>query len=140
MSPDSPNVLIVEDELTAVFAMREFFTSAGYRVDCAAGLLDVMTLLERGHYDVIITDLHLSQTQRGEGMTVVVCARLRNPRARIIMLTGFASETSEREARRRGADLYQTKPIALLDLAALVEAGENGVPPAGRAEQGADPR
>ena len=135
---DVLSLLIVEDELPTVFAMREFFTHTGYRVDCAAGLTDAMALLERNRYDVIITDLHLSPKRCGEGMTVLAWARPRNPRARIIMLTAFASEASEREACCKGVDLYQTKPVRLAELAAHIEAGRNEALPARRAGNGED--
>ena len=35
--PGVPKLLIVEDEISTVFAMREFFSFNGYQVDCAPG-------------------------------------------------------------------------------------------------------
>jgi DNA-binding response OmpR family regulator len=119
---DALRLLIVEDEISTVFAMREFFSYSGYRVDCAAGPNDAVTLLERNEYDVVITDLHLTPNRQSEGLTVVGCGRARSPQALIVMLTAFTSERTECEACGRGVDLYQTKPVGLADLAARIEA------------------
>ena len=114
-------LLIVEDELSTVFAMREFFALAGYDVECASGLTDACLLLDRHAYEAVIADLHLTTYRRGEGMAVVEHARRRNPRACIVMLTGYGSETTPEEARRCGVDMYQTKPVELARLDAFVD-------------------
>ena len=115
-------LLIVEDEISTIFAMREFFSFNGYHVDCAAGATDAMVLLDRGSYDVVITDLHLTPHRCAEGMNVLTRARRLNPGATIVMLTAYASEGSEQEAYRNGVNLYETKPVGLAKLAACIEA------------------
>lgn len=127
--PEPPRVLrllIVEDEISTVFAMREFFAFTGYQVDCAAGTTDAMFLLDRNHYDVVITDLHLTPSRLAEGMTVLTRVRRVNPQALIVMLTAYGSEESEREAYSGGVNLYETKPVGLVVLAARIEAALNG--------------
>jgi two-component system, OmpR family, response regulator ResD len=120
--PNAPRLLIVEDEISTVFAMREFFSFNGYQVDCASGEPDAMTFLDRSAYDVVITDLHLTPHRCAEGMTVLARARSRNPRALIVMLTAYGSEGSEHEAYNHGVNLYETKPVGLAKLAASIEA------------------
>ena len=128
--PDAPSrgrrLLIVEDEISTIFAMREFFSFNGYHVDCAAGATDAMVLLDRGSYDVIITDLHLTPHRCAEGMNVLTRARRMNPGATIVMLTAYASEGSEQEAYRNGVNLYETKPVGLAKLAECIEAARPG--------------
>lgn len=114
-------LLLVEDELSTVFAMREFFAQAGYDVDCAAGLNEAAALIDSQMYDAVITDLHLSRFRTGEGMRVAWHARRRNPKACIVMLTGFGTETTEEEAHRCGVDMYQTKPVELAHLSSFVD-------------------
>ena len=119
-------LLIVEDEISTIFAMREFFSFNGFHVDCAAGATDAMVLLDRGSYDVVITDLHLTPHRCAEGMNVLTRARRLNPGATIVMLTAYTSEGSEQEAYRNGVNLYETKPVGLAKLAACIEAARNG--------------
>jgi len=119
-------LLLVEDELSTVFAMREFFAQAGYEVDCASGLNESTLLLDRQQYDAVITDLHLSVHRNGEGMRVAWQARKRNPNACIVMLTGFGDECTEEEARRCGVDMYEAKPVELSHLSAFVDLALTG--------------
>ena len=119
-------LLIVEDELSTVFAMREFFAQAGYDVDCASGLNETTLLLDRHHYDAVITDLHLTAHRNGEGMRVAWHARRRHPQACIVMLTGFGNDTTEEEARRCGVDMYEAKPVELAHVSAFVDLALSG--------------
>ena len=114
-------LLLVEDELSTVFAMREFFAQVGYDVDCASGLNEAATLIDRHVYEAVITDLHLTTYRSGEGVRVAWHARRRNPHACIVMLTGYGGETTEEEAQRCGVDMYQTKPVELAHLSAFVD-------------------
>ena len=105
-------LLVVEDEMSTIFALRSFFAYSGFDVDCAAGPGDGVHLLERNAYDAVITDLQL--TPGGvEGFEVAEIARRRNPAACVVMLTAYGSLATERRARQSGVDVYQTKPIAL---------------------------
>jgi len=121
----TPRLLIVEDEVSTVFAIREFFAFNGYDVDCAACPPDAMLFLQRHRYDVVITDLHLTPYRRGEGMSVLERARTLNPDALIVMLTAYSTDGCEQEANRHGATLFETKPIGLAELAARIEAARN---------------
>jgi DNA-binding response OmpR family regulator len=126
--PDGPDLhgrrtrlLVVEDEVTTLFALRSFFALAGYDVDCSAGAHDGMMLLDRNSYDAVITDLQLTPYRRSEGFTIAAHARERNPRACIVMLTAYGSEGSEHHASRCGVDLYQTKPVELMQLMSSID-------------------
>ena len=118
-------LLIVEDEISTVFAMREFFSFTGYQVDSATDATEATRLLERSRYDVVITDLHLTPNRCAEGMTVLACARSLNPQALVVMLTAYASAESERDAYSGGVNLYETKPVGLAELAARIDAARS---------------
>jgi len=120
-----PRLLVVEDEVSTVFAIREFFAFSGYHVDCAACPPDAMLFLQRHRYDIVITDLHLTPYRCAEGMHVLERARSLNPHALLVMLTAYATEDSAEEAYRHGATLFETKPIGLAELAARIEAARS---------------
>jgi len=121
-----PRLLVVEDEVSTVFAIREFFAFNGYHVDCAACSPDAMLFLQRHRYDIVITDLHLTPYRCAEGMNVLDRARTLNPGALIVMLTAYATEGCEEDAYKHGATLFETKPIGLAELAARIEAVRDG--------------
>jgi DNA-binding response OmpR family regulator len=118
LSPDRrrARLLVVENELSTIFALRSFFALAGFEVDCAAGTRDGLHLLDRHAYDAVITDLQLTPARASEGFDIAQHARDRNPEACLVMLTAYGSEITERRAQRCGVDLYFTKPVSLPDL------------------------
>lgn len=115
-------LLIVEDEMSTVLALRSYFAYAGYDVDCAACVRDGLMFLDRNAYHAVITDLQLTPARASEGMRIAAIARLRNPRACVALLTAYGSEATQQEAERCGVDVYRTKPIELPRLAAAIEA------------------
>lgn len=115
-----PRILIVDDEESILFAMREYFPTRGYRVDCARGLEEATVLLDTGPYSAIIADLRLSGSHGTEGLEIVDRVRARYPATRVIILTAYGLPGIEREALRRGVDVFLHKPIPLPELARIV--------------------
>jgi DNA-binding NtrC family response regulator len=113
-------LLIVDDEESILFAMREYFMSQGYRVDCARGLDDTEAFLSSNPYSAIIADLRLGGSRGTEGLEIVDRVRAGCPATRVIILTAYGLPGTEREARRRGADVFLHKPIPLPELARIV--------------------
>ncbi len=114
-------LLVVEDNPSSNFAIRAFFESAGYEVDAVTDAGSAAKLIDERRYDVVITDLHLSAPDSGEGMEIVSQTRRRSANACIIMLTAFGTAAAEIEARRRGADLFTAKPVALRDVSTFID-------------------
>lgn len=114
-------VLVVDDEVSIVFALREVLIMHGWVVDCAAGPTDSQRLLSETAYDVLITDLHLTPQREGEGMQLLQFVRSVSPNTRTIMLTAYANARIEAEAREHGVDRVFTKPIDLVRLTDEIE-------------------
>jgi DNA-binding NtrC family response regulator len=115
-----PRILIVDDEESILFAMREYFTTRGDRVDCACGLDEATVLLDTGPYSAVVADLRLSGTRWTERLVVVDRVRAWYPAAPVIILTAYGSLDVEREACRRGADAFRQKPRPLPEVARIV--------------------
>ena len=116
------NLLLVDDEESILFALRRYFSLAGYSVDCARQADEACALLDNKRYGAVIADVALSEGGGREGLEVVGHARRTNPNARIIMLTAYGSPELEREAFLRGIDVFVQKPKALSELAEIVGA------------------
>ena len=115
-SPTARRLLIAEDDPNTLFPLREFFCDQGYTVDCVIGPIEAGRMLDRFDYEVLLTDLHLTAHRRSEGLMVLQQARKSQPDIRAIMMTAFPSKQLEFDARRLGADLILSKPVALLAL------------------------
>ncbi|MBA2409902.1 MAG: response regulator [Gammaproteobacteria bacterium] len=50
-----PRLLLVDDNRTILFAMREYFAERGYRVSCACTKNEAETLLAEHAYTALIT-------------------------------------------------------------------------------------
>jgi len=110
-------LLVVDNEETILFALGRYFKRAGFEVDCARELEEAEALASYTPYDLVIADLSLSADGSTEGLEIVRHVRRYCPGARMIMLTGFATPVIEREAYRRGADVFLRKPRPLAEIA-----------------------
>ncbi len=109
----------MDDEEPILFAMREYFATKGYDVDCARETQEAEALLATHRYSLAILDLRLTGTQGAEGLDILGSLRARSPKTRIILLTAYGSREIEAEARRRGADAFLHKPKPLSEVAAI---------------------
>ncbi len=113
-------MLVIDDEEPILFALREYFTLLGYRVDCAKEPGAAEALLGGGPYAVVIADLRLGGADGSQGLALIETVRRRCPEAVILLLTAYGNPSIEREARRRGADAFLNKPLPLPDIADVV--------------------
>lgn len=114
-------LLVVDDNETILFALREYFGRAGFRVTCASTLEAATACLAAARYDALIVDFRLSGTDSSEGLDVIDAARASSPAAKIVLLTAYLSPEVEREARARGALAFFHKPSPLVSVLATLE-------------------
>ena len=124
-SPDPATVhlLIVDDEEAIRFSMSEYFTHHGFNVDTARELEEAEELLGKNSYEVVIQDLRLGTSDRGDrdGLEMIRLVRDRNPETRIVVLTAYGSAEVEEEVRRSGADAILRKPKPLSQVAQVIQ-------------------
>lgn len=121
VEPDSRNLLVVDDEESICFSMREYFSQHGYKVDTAREIEEAEGLIKATDYSVIIQDLRLGLTRRTDGIDIIKLVHKRNPETRIVVLTSYGSPETEAEARRAGADAFLRKPKPLSQVAQVVQ-------------------
>jgi len=101
------SMLIVDDEETIRWALRELFMSDGWEVHCAADGDEAGSLIAERPYDFMITDLKMPGVS---GVELIRRARAQNPGMGVMVLTGYASLETALEALRLRAWDYVTKP------------------------------
>ncbi len=113
-------LLVVEDNRDILANLADYLALKGYEVDCAQDGLTGLHLAATNHYDLIVLDVMLP------GMDgYALCQRLREGERRdtpVIMLTARDALDDRLQGFRIGADDYVTKPFALPELAARIEA------------------
>ena len=110
-------VLVVDDNARARQSMVEVLAAAGHDVSAAASAVEALRILERGPFDVIITDLQMPGM---DGLAFIRALSERKVESQIVMVTAFASVSSAVEAMRYGAFDYIEKPFDVEQLESLV--------------------
>ena len=119
--PGGQNLLVVDDEESICFSMREYFSQHGFNVDTAKELEEAEGLITTTNYKVIIQDLRLGLARHPDGIEIIKLVHQRNPETRIVVLTSYGSQEVEEEARRAGADAFLRKPKPLSQVAQVVQ-------------------
>src|SRR5258708_12466157 len=86
----SHRILVVDDEATILFAMKEFFSDGGFAVDCASEREEAEALIANVQYAAVIADLRLLGSESGDGLDVVLAARERSAATPIVLLSASA--------------------------------------------------
>ena len=120
--PGPRNLLVVDDEESICFSMREYFSRHGFQVDTAREMDEAESLIKATDYKVIIQDLRLGLARHPDGIEIIKLAHERNPDTRIVVLTSYGSPEVEAEARGAGADAFLRKPKPLSQVAQVVQA------------------
>lgn len=104
------NILVVDDDQELRATLVEVLTSEGLTVRAAANVDQALALLEEGPVHLLLLDLVMPGT---DGMTAIPLFKKLAPRARIIMMTAFASVQNAVQALQQGADDYIVKPFKI---------------------------
>ncbi len=112
-------LLVIEDDRTVGEYVKRGLTEAGHHVDLVADGVEGLDLASDGHYDVVVLDLRLPKM---DGREVLRTIRDRGNTVPVLVLTAQDAVDFKVQALRMGADDYVTKPFAMEELLARVEA------------------
>jgi DNA-binding response OmpR family regulator len=112
-------VLIVEDEKALREGLTDVLEATGHQVDACEFGKDAVNAGTEEAFDLVLLDLMLPDLDGFE-----VCRRLKRvrPSMHILMLTARGSEDDKVAGFEAGADDYLTKPFAVRELLARVDA------------------
>jgi DNA-binding NtrC family response regulator len=107
--PGSPRILIVDDEDSILFAMKDYLDRDGFRVDAARGVAEAKLLLCRKSYGAVVSDLNLDPRYPAQGLELLEHVRSSQPGTRTVLLTAYGSPEMEKRARALGIDAVLDK-------------------------------
>ena len=114
-----PRILVAEDEKKLATFIRKALNEAGHAVEVVHDGNEALDLASHTHFDGIVLDIMLPGR---DGLSVLTLLRERRVETPVLILTA-RGEVSERIAGlESGADDYMSKPFAVRELVARVNA------------------
>jgi two-component system, NtrC family, response regulator HydG len=111
-------VLIVDNEKAHAEVVAESLDRVGFHCHIATSGTQGAEMIERGHHDVIVTDLVMNDI---DGLGILDRAKQAMPDCEVILMTGHGTIPSAVEAMRRGAFNYLLKPLNLEQLRTVAQ-------------------
>jgi two-component system, response regulator RegA len=118
------HALLVDDDAVFTRLLAAALERRGLAVHTAADGAHALAAAHAYAPDAVVLDLRLAGRS---GLDVLPALRARLPRARIVLLTGYASIATAVQATRLGADAYLPKPVTADELLAAL-AGAAALP------------
>jgi DNA-binding response OmpR family regulator len=112
-------LLVIEDEDRLSGILKSKLSDVGFTVDIAGSAVDASAALELINYDAAVLDLGLPD---GDGLTVLAAARRIGKALPILILTARDAVEDKVAGLNAGADDYLTKPFAMSELIARINA------------------
>jgi two-component system response regulator RegA len=119
--PDSRKLLLVEDDASFAKALKRSFERRSYEVRICQAVNELAPMLESFSPEYAVVDLKLAA---GSGLECVKTLHARDPKMKIVVLTGFASIATAVEAIKLGACHYLAKPSNTDDIEAAFRRAE----------------
>ena len=107
---DNPLILVVDDDRDLCENLWDVMRDRGYRVHLAHDVTDAERAVQHHDFQVVLIDMKLPS---GDGGQVLRLLRQKDPKARTVIITGFASEMDTRvqQALAAGANAVCYKPF-----------------------------
>jgi DNA-binding response OmpR family regulator len=110
-------ILVVDDDRELRETMSEILVDAGFVIATASSGEEALAILKGQNFDVVLLDMIMPGLG---GQEILPLLKRQAPRARVIMITAFATVENAVAAMRRGADDYLTKPFKVDELLTAV--------------------
>jgi two-component system response regulator HydG len=137
------NILIVDDERVVRLSHLRSLAAADYDAAAVGSGSEALHVMERESFDVVFLDIRMPDI---DGIAVLKTIKQRWPDSEVIMITGYPTIDSAKEAVRLGAYHYLVKPVSPDDVVKaandallhknwalrLVRAKQDGTDPADR--------
>jgi len=110
------SILVADDDAAMLRLYVRLFTDSGYSVTTVSSFAAAAGLIETKNYDLLVTDLMLSD---GLGTELIKLFEEKRADAKSLLVTG--SDSVEEILSRAGIDDYFTKPFKVAHFMAAVD-------------------
>ncbi len=120
MGGNSPNILVIDDEVEMLNGCSKLLRSWGYTATTTTSGAHAMQLLEQENFDLVLCDLYMPEM---DGMQVLAEIKKLSPNMPVIILSAYGTIGRAVEAMKAGAMDFIEKPFEAEHLKILVEKG-----------------
>ena len=112
-------VLLVDDDVVVRLTLGGVLERSGFKVTCAANVVEALKRITSEPYDVLLSDLHMPGA--GDGLTVISAMRHVNPSAVTLLLSAFPHLEAAAQAILFQADEILVKPMEVSSLVRVIK-------------------
>ena len=105
---DKARILVVDDDEVVRLSHLRLLTNANCKVETVWNGVEALRLMERDSFDVVLLDLRMPGL---DGMAVLQTIKEKWPASEVVIITGYPSLETAKEAVRLGAYDYLAKPV-----------------------------
>jgi EAL domain-containing protein (putative c-di-GMP-specific phosphodiesterase class I)/ActR/RegA family two-component response regulator len=120
-------VLLLDDEPAVLGVLADYLAAPGLEIVTCREIEAAEAILEHGRFDVVVTDLRVSELGGLEGIRLIRYVSTHFPETTVLAMSGYVNDDVHALGRAVGAAAILEKPIDLRRLRRYVH-GENGLP------------
>lgn len=106
-------IMVLDDEAIVGARLKPSLEKAGYTVESYTDSREALNRLREKSFDIIVTDLKMADV---DGMQIHRFAKEQSPETVVIIITGFATVETAREALQSGVYDFIAKPFKISHL------------------------
>jgi DNA-binding NtrC family response regulator len=110
-------VLVLDDEPIVGSRIKPSLEKAGYRVEIMTDSQKAMERIKQKQFDIVVTDFKMS---RVSGLDLLRAQKELWPETEVIIITGYATLETAREAMQSGVYDFMAKPFRLHELKEVI--------------------
>jgi DNA-binding NtrC family response regulator len=129
------NILIVDDEEVVRLSHLRSLAGANYHTEAARSGYEALAVMQQRQPDLVFLDLRMPEM---DGMSLLKIIRQQWPNCEVVVVTGYPTVETAKEALKLGAYHYLVKPVAPNDVVRTAEEALNYKGWALRAEDSSD--
>jgi DNA-binding NtrC family response regulator len=110
-------ILILDDEAIVCERLKPALEKVGFYVETYTESQEVIDRCAEGNFDVLVTDLKM---RKPDGLDVMNFVKQHSPSTKVVIITGFATVETAKEAMQGGAVDFIAKPFKIKQLCDLI--------------------
>jgi DNA-binding NtrC family response regulator len=114
---DRKKVIVLDDEPIVCERLKPALEKLGFYVETYTDSQEVIDRCVEGNFDVLVTDLKM---RKPDGLDVMNFIKQHSPSTKVVIITGFATVETAKEAMKGGAVDFIAKPFKIKQLCDLI--------------------